>query len=267
MCGHCSERAALSERLTMAPMSARDADPLLLSLHLQEADDWQRMLSIMPVQDDDLVIAIVALCRTWTQRHAGGTPVPLRDLLSPALHARLDHWLASLDLPDGWAWLRDPDDDTPTSLRLDAAREELDAYLAGWLQVSPGAGAAWDHTTLHERLPRLSAALDVVCGDAPDDGRLILLALSSPGAASPFSAVDLWLQRRATGAVIAHHGIAFVLPLLDRWRSATLLAAVLRGELDHEALHALRDALARRPDDGTEGTRELRIAVERELAA
>ncbi|PZQ32695.1 MAG: hypothetical protein DI562_03015 [Stenotrophomonas acidaminiphila] len=65
--------------------------------------------------------------------------------------------------------------------------------------------------------------------------------------------------------MIAHRGVAFVLPLLERWRSGTLLAAVLRGDLDAPALQVLHAALAQRPDDGTEGTRDLRIAVEQAL--
>lgn len=263
MCGHCTERAALAARLaTAAGRGAASPDPLLLPVHLQEAGDWRQVARA--VAGDDLVLAIIALCRAASVRLLEGGDASLRDVLAPALHARFDRWLASLDLPDAWTWLRE---DAPTSatLPLAIARDELDAYLAGWLRVPHAHAPAWDETMLHERLPRLSAALDVLQRDAPQDDRLLLLALSSPGATSPFSAIDLWLQRRAVQAVIDHRGVAFVLPLLERWRSGTLLAAVLRGDLDASALQSLHAALAQRPDDGTEGTRDLRIAVEQAL--
>ena len=262
MCGHCTERAALAERLSMkSTRGTTGTDALLLPVHLQESDDWRRALAGSPVQDD-LVVAIVAWCRSWSERGTGNVPAPLRDALGPRLHARLEHWLAALDLPDAWMWLRGLEADRPMPLALEAARDELDAYLAGWLHVQSGSEPAWDEATLHERLPRLSLALDLLRRDAPDDDRLVTLALSSPGATSPFSAIDLWLQRRAVQAVIAHHGIAFVLPMLERWRSGTLLAAVLRNDLGRDALHALHRVLRQRPDGGTEGTRDLRTAVE-----
>lgn len=264
MCGHCTERAALAERLaTPTPWGAASPDPLLLPVHLQEAGDWRQVASTV-AGGGDLVLAIIALCRAACARLMQGERASLRDVLAPGLHARLEHWLASLDLPDAWTWLRD-EAPAPCPLPLAIARDELDAYLAGWLRVPHALAPAWDETMLHERLPRLSAALDVLHRDAPDDDRLLLLALSSPGATSPFSAIDLWLQRRAVRAVIAHRGVAFVLPLLERWRSGTLLAAVLRGDLDAPALQVLHAALAQRPDDGTEGTRDLRIAVEQAL--
>lgn len=266
MCGHCTERAALAERLAMrSTRGAVRTDPLLLPVHLQEAHDWRRVLETARVHDD-LVVAIIALCRASSERVAGTAHASLRDVLDPGLHARLDRWLASLPLPAAWDWLRNMDGAAPAALPLDTARDELDAYLAGWLHLQAGDAPAWDGTLLHERLPRLSIALEVLRRDVPGDDRLVALALASPGANSPFSAIDLWLQRRATQAVIAHHGIGFVLPLLDRWRSGTLLAAVLRGDLDPGALYALQGGLAQRSDDGTEGTRDLRVAVAGRLA-
>lgn len=262
MCGHCTERAALAERLSakMARGVVR-TDSLLLPVHLQEADDWRLALKTDATEDDP-IIAIVSLCRAWSERLTGVAPSPLRDALGPARHVGLQRWLDSLALPLPWTWLRDLEAEPLAILPLEVARDELDAYLTGWLHVGEGNTPAWDDATLHERLPRISAALDVLHRDAPDDDRLVVLALSSPGAASPFSAVDLWLQRRAVGAVIAHRGFAFVLTLLERWRSGTLLAAVLRDEVDPDGLQVLRDALAQRPDDGTEGTRDLRTAVD-----
>ncbi|MBD9470190.1 hypothetical protein [Pseudoxanthomonas sp. PXM01] len=261
MCGHCTERAALAECLAMAATGGGPpCDPLLLPVHLQEAEEWRHVLRTA-AGGDDLMLAIIALCRDSSARLLHGEPASLRNTLSPALHARLDRWLASLDLPAPWAWLRD-EDLLPARLPLDAARSELDDYLAGWLRAPPGHQAAWNNTMLHERMPRLSAALDVLHRDAPDDERLVVLALSSPGAASPFSAIDLWLQRRAVRSVIAHRGIGFVLPLLERWRSGTLLAVVLRGDLDDAALQLFHAVLVQRPDDGNEGARDLRSAVE-----
>lgn len=266
MCGHCTERAALAERLAL--MSTRgtvDADPLLLAVRMQEAVDWRGALRGMSASDD-LVVAIIALCRVLSERTAGGASGALNEALPSPLLARLTGWLGSLDLPETWHWLRDVDGMPSVPLQATAAREELDAYFAGWLQAQVGSAPAWSDAMLHERLPRVSVALDLLCRDAPDDDRLVTLALASPGATSPFSAIDLWLQRRATRTVVAHHGIAFVLPLLDRWRSGALLAAVLHGDLDRAALHGLRAALAQRGDNGTEGMRDLRIAIDRTLA-
>lgn len=266
MCGHCTERAALAARLSMkSARSAAQVDPLLLPVHLQEARDWRQLLAGAPLQDD-LVVAIVALCRLWSERGENAADSPLQDPVDPDIRKRFDLLLAALDLNDDWSWLREVDGARPIPLLIEAACEELDAYLAGWLHVQSTTAPAWDEATLHERLPRLSTALDLLVREAPGDDRLVMLALSSPGAASPFSAIDLWLQRRATRAVIAHHGMAFVLPLLDRWRSGALLSVVLRDDLQRDALWALRGALAARRDDGTEGTRDLRTAVELALA-
>ncbi|MBL8256780.1 hypothetical protein J2X02_002625 [Pseudoxanthomonas japonensis] len=267
MCGHCTERAALSARLSMKSAGhATDIDPLLLPVHLQEADDWRHVLAAA-APGDDLVVAIVALCRSWSERLAGAACAPLRTTLGPARHARLGQWLSTLDLPATWTWLCDTEGDPPAVVPLEAARAELDAYLAGWLHVQESVAPAWDEAMLHERLPRVSVALDLVHRDAPGDDRLIALALSSPGAASPFSAIDLWLQRRAMQAAIAYLGPASVLPMLVRGRSGALLAAVLRDGLDRHALRALGEALAQHPDDGTEGTRDLRAAVGLALSA
>lgn len=265
MCGYCTERAVLAQHLAALETGiAPHVDPLLLPVHLQEARDWRQVWTVSPAHDD-LVATLVMLCRAWSDHVLQVPGLPLHTLLPAATHARLRDWLGTLGLPVAWAWLEDDTAPLPDVLPLQDARDELDAYLGGWLRVGDHLEPAWDEARLHERLLRVSVALDLLLHAAPDDERILLLALSSPGATSPFSAIDLWLQRQATGAVIAHHGVAFILPLLGRCRSATLLASVLRGELDQDALHALHGALARRPDDGTEGTRELRIAIERQL--
>lgn len=261
MCGHCTERAALAERvLSLETRATSTPDPLLSTVHLQELRDWRQPAWLENAQDDPTAV-IVVMCRAWTDRVAGIPGAPLRDVLPGALHARLDAWRRTLDLPSTWAWLGDDAAATPDPLPLQDARDELDDYLAGWLHLSDGVSPPWNEATLHERLPRVSVSLDIIARESPDDARISALALSSPGAASPFSAIDLWLQRRALQALVAHHGIGFVTRLLGHLRSGTVLALVLRGDLDHRELVELQVALQDRPDNGTEGTSDLRGAL------
>ena len=262
MCGHCTERAALAERVQALARGDQPAtDPLLLPVFLQEADNWRQLVAVESA-GDDTVAAIVVMCRAWTDVINGAEPpASLEQLVTPSVHARLAQWRAMLVLPHAWSGLgadRLAPDVLPS---LGAARDELDAYLAGWLHLRDRPGPPWNDAMLHERLPRVSVALDIVARDAPDDARLTALALSSPGANSPFSAIDLWLQRRALQALAAHHGIAFVTGLLPHLRSGAVLALVLRGDLDDTALHTLHAALRDRPDDGSEGASDLRTAL------
>lgn len=135
MCGHCTERAALTARLSMKlARGATQVDPLLLPVHLQESRDWRQLLVGAPPQDD-LVVAIVILCRLWSERAAGASGSQLQDAMPPDLRMRCDLWLAALDLDDAWSWLRSVDQSFPIPLLVETAREELDAYLAGWLHV------------------------------------------------------------------------------------------------------------------------------------
>ncbi len=261
MCGLCTERAALAERVLSLQTRALPApDPLLSTIHLQELRDWRQPAWLENAQDDPTA-AIVVMCRAWTDRVAGIPGAPLRDLLPGALHARLDAWRRTLDLPSAWAWLDDDAATMPDPLPLQDARDELDDYLAGWLHLRGRPARPWSEATLHERLPRVSVALDIVARESPDDARITAVALSSPGAVSPFSAIDLWLQRRALQTLVAHHGIGFVTGLLGHLRSGAVLALVLRGELDAQALLTLHAALQDRPDNGSEGTSDLRTAL------
>jgi hypothetical protein len=261
MCGHCTERAALAERVLSLETRALPApDPLLSTVHLQELRDWRQPAWLENAQEDPTAV-IVVMCRAWTDRVAGIPGAPLRDVLPSALHTRLDAWRRTLDLPSTWAWLGDDAATTPDPLPLQGARDELDGYLAGWLHLRDGASPPWNEVMLHERLPRVSVALDIVARESPDDARITALAMSSPGAGSPFSAIDLWLQRRALQALVAHHGIGFAIRLLGHLRSGAVLALVLRGDLDHQELIALQGALQDRPDNGTEGTSDLRTAL------
>ena len=261
MCGYCTEHSAFAAHLVA--LEARVPlvpDPLLLPVHLQEATDWQQTW-LRAAAPDDPVAAIVMLCRAWTDRLDGKTGTPLRDVLGPALHERLQQWLAACDLPDAWAWLRHTEGEPPHPLPLDDARDALDAYLAGWLLAQEGTSPAWDEALLHERLPQLSVALDILRRDAPDDDRIHRLAFSSPSTGSPFSAIDLWLQRRAVRALVARRGMASIATLVNRLRSPTLLATVLHGEMDHHDLLHLQAALQGHPDAGSEGAHNLHAAV------
>lgn len=253
MCGHCTERAALAERVRSLRTQARmSPDPLLSIIHLQEVRDWRQPAWLAAVQDDPIA-PLVVMCRAWTEAANGGpADVPL-DLLPARLRARLDAWRAGADLPEAMA--------TAGAPPLHEARAELDAYLGGWLHLPERSGPRWNEATLHERLPHVSVALDRLVRHAPEDERLLLLAVSSPGAASPFSAIDLWLQRRALQALAVHRGIAFVAALLPHLRSGAVLALVLRGDLDHAALLALHEALRSQPDNGSEGASDLRTAT------
>ena len=234
MCGHCTERAALAERVrSLRTEASPSSDPLLSTIHLQEMRHWRQPAWLAAAQDDPTA-ALVVMCRTWSDTAQGGSDEPPDDLLPAPLRTRLDAW---------------------------RARAELDAYLGGWLHLRDRSGPRWDEATLHERLPHVSVALDTLVRDAPEDERLTLLAVCSPGAASPFSAIDLWLQRRALQALAAHHGIAFVAGLLSHLRTGAVLALVLRGDLDEAALLTLHAALRDRPDDGNEGASDLRTAL------
>lgn len=252
MCGHCTERAALAERVRLLRKQATPSpDPLVSTIHLQEIRHWREPAWLAAAQDDPIA-PLAVMCRTWTDAAHGEQGEPPHDLLPVPMRDRVQAWRARTDLPTmaaGPAALQD-------------ALTELDAYLGGWLHLPDRPGARWDDAMLHERLPRVSRALDTLVRYAPDDERLILLALSSPGTASPFSAIDLWLQRRALRALAAHRGLAFVAGLLPHLRSGAVLALVLHGDLDPAALHTLRDALRQRPDDGNESARDLRTALD-----
>lgn len=253
MCGHCTERAALAERVrSLRTEASPSSDPLLSTIHLQEMRHWRQPAWLAAAQDDPTA-ALVVMCRTWSDTAQGGSDELPDDLLPAPLRTRLDAWRARADLPMAPT--------TAGSLALQDARAALDAYLGGWLHLRDRTGPRWDEATLHERLPHVSVALDTLVRDAPEDERLTLLAVCSPGAASPFSAIDLWLQRRALQALAAHHGIAFVAGLLSHLRSGAVLALVLRGDLDEAALLTLHAALRDRPDDGNEGASDLRTAL------
>ena len=259
MCGHCTERAALAERVRLLrTQPTPSSDPLLSTIHLQEMRNWRQPAWLAAAQDDPTA-ALVVMCRTWTDAVHGEQDELPHDLLPDRLRAQLEAWRARVDLM--------PIPATPDPRALQDARAELDAYLGGWLHLRGHTGPRWDEATLHERLPHVSVALDTLVRHAPHDERLTLLAVSSPGAASPFSAIDLWLQRRALQALAAYHGITFVTGLLPHLRSGAVLALVLRGDLDEAALLALHTALRDRPDNGNEGASDLRTAVALLLAA
>lgn len=266
MCGHCAERAALADRvLSLKTRVTHAPDPLLLPIHLQEAPDW-RQPHWLTAAGHDPVAALIAMCRAWTDHLTDAPGASRHDAFPPGLDAHRDAWRAAQAMPDAWAWLADDAPTLPDPLPLQAACEELDAYLAGWLGVREPSSPAWPDAMLHERLPRVSAALDLVIRAAPDDERITALALSSPGAASPFSAVDLWLQRRAVQALAGHHGIGVIIGLLGHLRSGAVLALVLRNDLDEDRLRALQAAVHAQPDNGTEGASDLRTALAALLA-
>lgn len=257
MCGHCTERAALAERVrALRAEAVPSPDPLLSTIHLQEMRHWRQPAWLAAAQDDPIA-PLVVMCRTWTDAAHGEQGEPPHDLLPVPMRDRVQAWRARTDLPTmaaGPAALQD-------------ALTELDAYLGGWLHLPDRPGARWDDAMLHERLPYVSRALDTLVLYAPDDERLTLLALSSPDTTSPFSAIDLWLQRRALRALASRHGIAFVTGLLPHLRSGAVLALVLHGDLDTAALRMLRDALRQRPDNGDESACDLRTALELMLDA
>jgi len=261
MCGYCTERALLSHRvIALKFRPVPQVDPMLLPVHLQEIRDWRRAWTERPAQDD-LMAALVMLCRTWTERILGAAGAPLSELLPPGLHARLRDWLAALALPTAWTWLADDEASLPDFLPLQAARDELDAYLAGWLRLDAHATPGWDEAELHERLLRVSVALDLLLHAAPDDERITTLALSSPGTTSPFSAIDLWLQRRAVRALLARCSTHSVFPLLRQLRSDAVLAAVLHGDIDGDAMRMMQATLHQAPTHATAGAHDLRTVL------
>ena len=243
MCGYCTETAVLSDLLDeMKDESLETHAPFLYPGHLQEASDWRKELRSWDGHDHPRG-ALVALCRHWSERIAGMTPIPLGEVLSAGALAELQNWLVTMDCSSEWPWKQCVDGRRPNPPSIELARARLDAYVNDWILPSPFDTAVWDQKKLHERFLGTSIAFDVVVRFAPDDMRLKLLAILSPRQTPFFDGLDLWLQRRALHACVAHSGVRFISEHLDELRIEAILSVVISDLLTRGDLLKLQSSL------------------------
>lgn len=236
MCGYCTESAALSELLEeMKGEFLGVHDPILYPVRLQEASDWRTELGAWESLHHPRG-ALVALCRQWSECIAGMSPAPLAEALDTDAFTELQCWLVPLGYSLEWRQALSIDGRPQNPLPIDLARTKLDAYINGWIQPQPCDAGAWDHKKLAECFLGVSITLDVVAQCAKDDARLELLATSHPNQTPMFDALDLWLQRRALHACVAHSGVGFIRAHLDKLRSEAILSVVMSDLLTPDDL-------------------------------
>jgi hypothetical protein len=241
MCGYCTETAVFAEIIARMKGRLDTHERLLYPVRLQEASDWRGELQSWDVDDHDSG-ALVALCRIWSERLAGGECTPLNEVLATSTLDALEGWLGTLAYPPEWQWVLTVDGCLPDELPVELARASLVSYIHGWLQqANPDAG--WDHETLYKRFLGVSVALDILATDAPGDELLQILATRSPRLTPFFNGLDLWLQRRALPACVAHSGVSFIDEHWKGLRVEAILSIVIRNLLNNRELTVLHAAL------------------------
>lgn len=250
MCGYCTEMAALQDLLEVrrgGQIGPRD--PLLCPIHLQEASNWRAELSSWN-NIDHPGGANVALCRYWSDRLYGKNVAQLGEvaLASPAMISH-QRWLATLNYPPEWQWVLCMESSLPAPFPIGLARAKLDAYIAGCIWASPGDPTAWDYKTLNENFLSVSVAFDLVALGAADDTRLHVLATCSPSHTPFFDGLDLWIQRRALNACVAHRGAQFIETHFGQLRIEAIVSVVLGDILSPGDLRDLQASLKDRSDD------------------
>lgn len=243
MCGYCIEAAAITDLLEVIRGEARSAhDPFLCPIHLQEASDWRKELASWGSQDHASG-SLVALCRHWSDRLAGKAPAPLVETLNADALAELKVWLATLGYPPEWQWALRTDGLPPSSPPIELARTNLDSYISNWIQPSGPENMTWDHKTLYDRFLGVSIAFDLVAQSVPDDAHIKVLATQSPALTPFFSALDLWLQRKALRTCTSHFGIDFIKENFDALRIEAIISIVLTDLLTRDDLIELLASL------------------------
>lgn len=236
MCCFCWECGAIYETFWRLKGEAPGGhDPFAVPFQVQDAADWRRELASLS-NDEHVCLNLIALCRHWSERIAGGDPAPLSGVLTSDAMVDLRSTLATADYPPEWQWVLCEQAPLPRPLPLELARARLDLYMASWLEELPSGESAWDPKSLHDNFLSVSVAFDVLMGAAPEDSRFKLLAIQSP---SGTDTLDLWLQRRAVWVCVAHSGVQFIKDNYDDLRLEAILSAVWSDLLDGDALRDL----------------------------
>jgi len=236
MCGYCIESGGISDLLASAEGHLHEPrDRTLCIFHLQQAADWRAELASWEGRDHTS-LGQIALCRAWSERIAGNFGAPLSEVLDAGAFIELETWLAALDYPPEWQSVLRIDGCPPASLPIAPSKARLDSYIDGWLQRPPAGVMDWDQMTLSEWFLSVSVALDIVSREAPGDERLQVLATHDPSLTPYFGGVDLWLQRRALQACVAHYGVGFIDRNLDKLRVEAILSTVMSNSLNEREL-------------------------------
>lgn len=239
MCGYCIETAVFADILAGERFDTHDL--VCRPIHLQEASDWRSELQSWDL-DEHGAGAFVALCRIWSECVAGSMCKPLNEVLAPSALEALKGWLGTLAYPPAGQWMLTIDGRPPGELPIELARASLGSYIHGWLQqANPDAG--WDHEKLYERFLGVSIALDILATAAPGDELLKVLATRAPRLAPFLDGLDLWLQRRALHACVAHWGVRFIDEHWEELRVEAILSIVIGNLLNNRQLTVLRAAL------------------------
>ena len=152
-----------------------------------------------------------------------------------------------MDYPHEWQWVLALDGSPPDDLPIELARACLTAYIHGWLQQSnPEEG--WDRETFYQRFLGVSVAMDILATCAPGDELLPVLATRVPRLTPFFDGLDLWLERRALTACVAHSGVSFIDEHWEELRVEAILSIAIRDLLNDQELTALHAALHHRPN-------------------
>lgn len=262
MCGYCIETAVFAEILAGERLDTHKLP--WRQIYLQEASDWRGELRSWELDEHDAG-ALVALCRTWSERVSGHVVTSLKEVLAPGSLESLEGWLASLTYPPEWQWVLTVDGAPPNVLPIRLARARLGSYIHGCLQeASPNTG--WDHKTLYERFLSVSIALDILATRAPGDELLQVVATRAPRLTPAFNGLDLWLQRSALHACVAHSGVRFIDEHWEELQVEAILSVVFSNLLNIRELTVLRDALQSRSNKpGDLGLPELLQAIQSRL--
>lgn len=243
MCGYCIEAAVITDLLEVVKGEERsEHDSFLGPIHLQEASDWRKELASWGSQDHSGG-SVVSLCRHWSDCLSGKTSAALAETINAEALAELQTWLATLDYSPDWQWALRTDGSPPSPPPIELARTNLDCYISHWIQSPGSEDMAWDHKAMYERFLGVSIALDLVMKSAPDDPRLKVLATRNPVLTPFFSALDLWLQRRALHACTSHFGIEFIKENFGELRIEAIISIILSDLLIQDDLIELRASL------------------------
>lgn len=262
MCGYCIETAVFADILAGERLDTNEL--FWRPIHLQEASDWRGELQSWDL-DEHGAGAFVALCRIWSELVAGSVRTPLNEVLAPSALDKLRSWLGTLEYPPEWQWVLTVDGSPPGELPIELARADLGSYILGWLQQE-NPDADWDYKTLYERFLGVSVALDILATDAPGDELLRVVATRAPRLTPFFNGLDLWLQRRALHACVAHSGVRFIDEHWEELRVEPILSVINGNLLTNRELTVLRAPLRDRSQRrGDLGVPELLQAIQSRL--
>lgn len=259
MCGYCIETAVFVDILAGERLDTHEL--FWRPIHLQEASDWRGELQSWDL-DEHGAGAFVALCRNWSERVAGSVRTPLSEVLAPSALDELKSWLGTLAYPTDWQWVLKVDGAPPDELPIELARANLRTYIHSWLQQA-NPDAEWDYQTLYERFLGVSVALDILATAAAGDELLQVVATRAPRLTPFFTGLDLWLQRRALHACVAHFGVRFIDENWEELQVEAILSVAIGNLLSNQELTVLHAALQDRSHKGGDlGLPELLQAIQ-----